>query len=176
MDTSKVSVKLKRAAKDLGVDVSNLIMADLISIGYSEADAFAIVFPERVSVYSLQQIQSLRDGIVSSMSFKELVDRRKGERGGGKVSTLDGGDIELIDTTTTAKELLKVINSLPEASKERGQMLIAYSELLRKNSQQVDDEEDPIRIYIPQKCCYCTLYQDYMEEEKERKNKKKNGE
>lgn len=169
MDASKTTVKLRHTAKDLGAEVSNLVMADLISIGYSESDAFTIAYPERVSVYSLQQIQSLREGIINSDAFQELVEKRRDlrkETRGRKPKLFNNDEIELIDTTTTAKELLRVINSLPENSKEKGQMLVAYSELMRKNSQQMDEEDDPVVIYLPLSCKRCTLYEDYIEKEK----------
>jgi len=171
MDTTKLSLKLKNKAKELNTDAASLVMADLISIGYSEADAYAIAYPERMSVYSLQQTQSLRDGIVQSKAFMELLDRRKDarieKRGRKPKGYVAGDDIELIDTTETAKELLRVINNLDDKSKEKGQLLVAYSEMMRKNSQKLDDEEDPVRIYLPISCLRCALYQNYLEEQKQ---------
>lgn len=167
MDNSKVSVKLRHTAKDLGVEVSNLVMADLISVGYSEADAFAIAYPERVSVYSLQQVQSLRDGIINSDAFKELLEKRieaHSERRGRKPKAFNNNDMELIDHSEVAKEILACAMNMPSGSKERGEMLVKYSELLRKNTQTIEDDEDPVRIYIPLSCTRCTLYQDYLEE------------
>lgn len=166
MDSSKVSVKLRHSAKDLGTEVSNLVMADLISIGYTEADAYTIAYPERVSVYSLQQVQSLRDGIINSDAFKDLLEKRRESRmetRGRKPKVFNNSDVELLDHTDVAKELLTCAMNMPAGSKERGDLLVKYSELLRKNTQTIEDEEDPVRIYIPLSCSRCQLYQDYLE-------------
>lgn len=86
----------------------------------------------------------------------------------------EGEDIELISTEDAARQVLRAAQKLPEGSKERGEMFVKYTELLRKNSTvDAEPEEDNIRIYLPLKCNDCPLLQEYNERQKEIEDAKK---
>lgn len=169
MDFSK---RIEKEAKKYGVAPQSLILADLCSVGYTEAEAYSIAYAENVALSFLQN-QSIRDGITKSGRFKEMMnDRIKAL--GSRIAIPDGEDIELMSTEEAAKQVLKAAQSLPEASKERGEMFVKYTELLRKNaSVDAEPEEDSIRIYLPLKCNDCPLLQEYNERQKEIEDAKK---
>ena len=166
------SKRIEKEAKKYGVPSQSLILADLCSIGYTEAEAYSIAYAEN-SMLSFQQNQSIRDGITKSGRFKEMLNDRI-EKLGSRVALPDGEDVELISTEEAAKQVLRVAQSLPEGSKERGEMFQKYTELLRKNSTvDVEPEDDSIRIYLPLKCNDCPLLQEYNEKQKEIEDAKK---
>ena len=153
------SVK-KSEAKKLGASVQELILADLLSIGYGEADAYAIAYPEdRALNISMQQAN--RKKIMSRVSFMELCEKRKVSNANILEFSGDTSDIELIDNETTAKEILKIAKKMPEGSKERGEMFMKYADLTRKNDAVTEEAMDAIKFYFPVKCNQCPLFDAY---------------
>lgn len=160
------SKRIEKEAKKYGVDAQALIMADLLSVGYTTNEAYEIVYQEN-AVLNFQQNQSIRDGITRSGRFKEMLNDRVGKLS-SRVVLSDGEDIELMSTEDAAKQVLKAAQALPEGSKERGEMFVKYTDLLRKNTTvDAEPEEDNIRIYLPLKCNDCPLLQEYNEKQKE---------
>ncbi len=169
MDFSK---RIEKEAKKYGVAAQSLVLADLMSIGYTEAESYSIAYAEN-TVLSFQQNQSIREGITKSGRFKEMLNDRI-EKLGSHISLPKGEDIELISTEDAARQVLRAAQTLPEGSKERGEMFVKYTELLRKNSTvDAEPEEDNIRIYLPLKCNDCPLLQEYNERQKEIEDAKK---
>lgn len=160
------SKRVEKEAKKYGVDAQALVMADLLSIGYTTNEAYEIVYQEN-GVLNFQQNQSIRDGITKSGRFKEMLNDRIGKLS-SRVVLSDGEDIELMSTEDAAKQVLRAAMTLPEGSKERGEMFVKYTDLLRKNTTvDAEPEEDNIRIYLPLKCNDCPLLQEYNEKQKE---------
>lgn len=169
------SKRIEKEAKRYGVDGASLVLSDLMSIGYSADEAYNIVYQENMT-WSFQQNQSIRDGITKSGRFKELLKDRI-ERLSARITLPEGEDVELISTEDAAKQVLRVAKSLPEGSKERGEMFQKYTELLRKNSTvDAEPEDDSVRIYLPLKCNDCPLLQEYNEKRKEIEAAKKPNE
>lgn len=160
------SKRVEKEAKKYGVDAQALVMADLLSIGYTTNEAYEIVYQEN-GVLNFQQNQSIRDGITKSGRFKEMLNDRIGKLS-SRVVLSDGEDIELMSTEDAAKQVLRAAMTLPEGSKERGEMFVKYTDLLRKNTTvDAEPEEDNIRIYLPLKCNDCPLLQEYNEKQEE---------
>ncbi|KGF50452.1 hypothetical protein [Prevotella disiens] len=169
MDFSK---RIEKESKKYGVAAQSLVLADLMSVGYTEAEAYSIAYAEN-AVLSFQQNQSIREGITKSGRFKEMLNERI-DNLRSRVPLSDGEDMELMSTEDAAKQVLKAAQLLPEGSKERGEMFVKYTELLRRNSQvDAEPEEDNIRIYLPLKCNDCPLLQEYNERQKEIEDAKK---
>ena len=136
-------------------------MADLMALGYGEADSYAIAFSENTAL-SLQKNIALRTNIVKSERFQELLmTRKKAVASQSKNNVNDEGDIELIGAEETAREILKIAQTMPEGSKERGEMFVRYADLIRKNDTQTPEDDDPVRIYLPMKCSICPLKQEF---------------
>lgn len=169
------SKRVEKEAKKYGVDAQALVMADLLSIGYTTNEAYEIVYQEN-GVLNFQQNQSIRDGITKSGRFKEMLNDRIGKLS-SRVVLSDGEDIELMSTEDAAKQVLRAAMTLPEGSKERGEMFVKYTDLLRKNTTvDAEPEEDNIRIYLPLKCNDCPLLQEYNEKQREIEEAKKTNE
>lgn len=160
------SSRIKKEAKHYGVKPDWLIMADLRSIGYSDAEAFSIVHQESYALSAGNEI-ALRDQIVKTAEFKNLVSDRTKLLKESKAQVADDSDIELISKEQVAKELLKSAFMQPAGSKERGDFLMKYDDITRKN-QEIDtknDDDGGIGIYLPEKCYQCVLLEAYIKEQ-----------
>jgi len=166
----ELSSSKRQEAKKHGVTVQELLMADLISIGYGEADAYTIAYPEDASL-SVTMKQAMRKKITSKITFMELCEKRKLANANILEFSGDAKDIELIDNELTAKEILKIAKQMPENSRERGEMFMKYADLTRKNDAVTEEAMDAITFYFPVKCNQCPLFDTYnafMRKKKER--------
>lgn len=166
----ELSSAKKAEAKKLGCTTSELIMADLISIGYGEADAYAIAYPEDAALSSMMQ-QANRKKVTSKISFMELCEQRKLSNANILAFSGNASDIELIDNEMTAKEILKIAKRMPEGSKERGEMFMKYADLTRKNDAVTEEAMDAMQFYFPVKCNQCPLFDAYNSFMKQNKKK-----
>lgn len=156
----ELSSAKKMEAKKLGVTVQELVYADLMSIGYGEADAYVIAYPEDTAL-SITMQQANRRKITSRVSFVELCEKRKLVNSNTLAFSGDTSDIELIDNEMTAKEILKIAKKMPEGSKERGEMFMKYADLTRKNDAITEEAMDAMQFYFPVKCNQCPLFDAY---------------
>lgn len=166
----ELSSSKKIEAKKYGVTVREIVFADLLSIGYGEVDAYIVAYPEDASL-SLQMQQANRKKIVSRAKFQELCEQKRSVNANTLAFSGDIADIELIDNETAAKEILKIAQTMPEGSKERGEMFMKYADLTRKNDAVTEEAMDAIQFYFPLKCNQCPLfdaYNSYMRESKQK--------
>lgn len=162
------SSRIKKEAKHYGVKPDWLVMADLRSVGYSDAEAYSIVHQESYALSAGNEI-ALRDKIVKTAEFKNLVaDRTKLLKESKAQVVGDGDDIELISKEQVAKELLKSAFMQPAGSKERGDFLMKYDDITRKNAEidTKNDDEGGIGIFLPEKCYQCVLLEAYIENQR----------
>lgn len=158
------SARIKKEAKHYNVRPDWLVMADLRSLGYTDAEAYAIVHQESAAMSAQNEI-TLRERIVSKQDFKNLVADRKKLLATSKASAASKEDIDLITNEQVAKEILAGAMMQPEGSKERADMFMKYADLTRKNAD-IDtsrDTDDGINIYLPVKCYECVLLEAYLE-------------
>lgn len=166
----ELSSTKKAEAKKYGSTVQEMIFADLLSIGYSEVDAYVIAYPEDAGL-SVQHQLANRKKIMSKMSFHELCEKRKKVNANILEFSGDASDIELIDSELTAKEILKIARQLPEGSKERGEMFMKYADLTRKNDAVTEEAMDSFKFYFPVKCNQCPLFDEYNNFQKQNKGR-----
>lgn len=159
------SARIKKEAKHYGVDPSWLVMADLRSIGYTDAEAYDLTHQSR-GLLSASSLAKSRSDIVNSLDFKNLLSDRRRLLSQGKALAVE--DIDLINNEQVAKEVLKAALSQPENSKERADLLIKYTDLINKNSEigtgSIDD--NGVCIYMPLKCYQCVLLEEYLDKQK----------
>lgn len=174
------SSRIKKEAKHYGVKPDWLIMADLRSVGYSDAEAYSIVHQESYALSAGNEI-ALRDNIVKTTEYKNLVsDRTKLLRESKVKVSGDDSDIELLSPKDVAKELLKSAFMQPAGSKERGDFLMKYDDITRKN-QEIDtkgDDDGGVGIYVPMKCYQCPLmkaYKENLKKKEENEEEEKDG-
>lgn len=165
MQTGIFSKKLTKEVSDYGITVSEYVMADLVSIGFIKMDAFYIAFPDYQSKSALQA-RNVMESIVRGDRFKALVKERS-RKHGGDTAEVNMSD-ELLDKKQAAKEILRVAQSLPESSKERGEMFVKYMEMLRKNDESVDAGNDHLNYYLPLTCAKCSLYKQFKDRQREK--------
>lgn len=174
--TMEFSARIKKEAKHYNTRPDWLVMADLRSIGYTDAEAYSIVHQEYAAMSQRSEI-ALRSRIVDSLDYKNLVaDRRKLLASGKAVAA--GDDIDLISSEQVAKEVLRTALTQPDGSKERADLLIKYADLTSKNTDINSDEDDGVGIYVPLKCYLCPLMEAYLERVKkdEENGKEESGE
>ena len=161
-----LSEKFKKEAKTAGITPQDLLMADLLSIGYSESDAYNIAYPER-EVWNVEKNMSNRDGILNDKKFKVVLEQRIQRQRSGVMIPQKLAEVELITREESLKEILLAAQQLPVGSKERGDMFIKYREALAK-MQETTGNGDSVNISLPLKCIKCQLYADFIEKKAER--------
>ena len=154
-------------AKKLGITTSELVFADLLSLGYAESDAFTVAFPELLGA-NMQHVKSKRESTLSKKSVRDACEVRRKMNASRLEFSGDARDVELIDNEMTAKEILKIARQMPENSKERGEMFMKYADLTRKNDQKTEEMTEAINFYFPLKCHQCPLLIAYNEFVRER--------
>lgn len=164
----EVSTHIKKRAKNYNVTWQYLVMADLMALGYGEADSYTIAYSENMAL-SNQKNMAIRNNIINSGKFQELLlTRKRALAEKSSVNYNKDGDIELIGAEETARELLKIAQNMPETSKERAEIFVRYADLIRKNDTQTNENEDPVRIYLPLKCTMCQLKIEHDAKNKEK--------
>lgn len=165
------SIALKNTVKKLGTTNQYLFLADLISVGHDEMDAFLTIYPEHKNLTD-QQIKMALDKIVTSTKFKRVLDDRMARVKQGRATPVKLEDVELIDDNEVAREVLRSARQLPVGSKERADMYLKYNELRRSSKEDAGayDGLDNIHFFFPVKCNQCPLAIEYH------KLRKENGE
>ena len=167
MDLSK---QKQTEAKKLNVTIQYLVMADLCAIGYSEADAYAIAYPENIALAS-QQNSSIRNNIVESAKFKKLLENRRSRVKEGIATPIQLDEVELVGTEEVLKEILRSAKQQPVGSKERAELYAKYNDIKKESEHENSDETDTINFVLPLKCNQCPLlyaYNDYLKKQGEK--------
>lgn len=162
----ELSKQKQTEAKKLNVTVQYLVMADLMSVGYSENDAYMIAFPENEAL-SVQQNNSIRNTILDSVKFKKLYENRRSRVKDGVAAPVQLEEVELVSTEEVMKEILRSAKQQPVGSKERADLFAKYNEIKSKNEQGTEDDTDTINFVFPLKCNQCPLLYAYNEYRKE---------
>lgn len=157
------SKKLKAEAQKFNVSIMELVMADLMSIHYTKADAFFIAFPDYASK-SEAEARNVMDSIARSDKFKALLQERTRMHNNEARPTANPDG--LMAKEEAQQEILNVALSMPSGSKERGDMFVKYMEMLRKNNESIDTGDDHVKYYLPLTCEKCSLYADLQSRRK----------
>ena len=168
-----LSPSFKKQAKKLGCTEQQIVVADLLSIGYSESDAFAIAYPENAAL-SANQKKSVQDSVLNSAKFKKIYDERRENIKSGVSVTTPVEEIELVGSEVVLKEILRSAQQQPIGSKERADLYAKYNDIKKENEQTVHKEQDSIMFAFPIKCYQCPLlhtYNDYRKENGERERR-----
>ena len=153
----------------MNVTVQYLVMADLMSIGYSESDAYTIAFPENQAL-AAKQNNSIRTNIVESVKFKKLLENRQSRVKEGIAAPISLDDVELVGTEEVLKEILRSAKQQPVGSKERADLYAKYNDIKKESEQGGKDNTDTINFVFPLKCNQCPLLYSYNEEVKKCKD------
>lgn len=150
-------------AKRLGIKLEWLIAADLITLGYTEDDAFEISHSRISMTKSALQNDNIKREMYNSPVFKKaLVARMDAHRENAAVI----GDEELIDKTQTAKLIMRAAMKQPNDSKERIEGLMKYADIMGYKKDDVEaGMDDSISFFLPLKCDQCPLLRAYNREQ-----------
>lgn len=168
----ELSKQKQTEAKKLNVTIQYLVMADLMAVGYSETDAYAIAYMENEAL-SVQQNNSIRTNITDSAKFKKLLENRTRRVKDGVAAPIHLEEVELVGTEEVLKEILRSARQQPVGSKERADLYAKYNDIKKENEQDTDDGTDAIRFFFPLKCHQCPLLYAYNEEIKNNKENAK---
>ena len=153
MDVSK---NLEDKAKKYGASVRDLIMADLVGIGYTENDAYAIAY-NGVMPMQVYQIREAREKILKKVGYKRALSARLEQQGISEHMPTEGED-ELIDKRKTAKLIMNAALKQPNDSKERIEGLMKYADIMGyKRDVEESDVTENISFFFPLKCNQCPL-------------------
>lgn len=161
-----LSPSFKKQAKKLGVPESQVLLADLLSIGYSENDAFTIAYPEN-AVMSAQQKKSIQDSVLNSKKFQKVFEERRANIKSGVSIPIPVDDIELVGTDEVLKEILRSAKQQAIGSKERADLFAKYNDIKKESEQTGNQEQDTIMFAFPIKCYQCPLLHTYNDFKKE---------
>lgn len=166
----ELSLSKKNEAKKLKATTNELVFADLLSIGYSEEDAYTIAYPGD-AMLSLQVQKGNRKDITGKAGFKQLCETRRVKNSSYLSVPSNTEELELIDSDEVAKEILLSAKKQPVGSKERAELFAKYNEIRTKNEQIAEEATDAIQFYLPIKCHQCPLFFAYNEFRKEQEIK-----
>ena len=163
----KLSQSKETEAKRLKVEVEDLVMADLMCIGYSKEDAFKTAFCPKVLAMSEDNISKESNQKIHEDAFVRAYNSRKEVHRQDGIDVYSDVDDDLLDKRTTAKLILKTALKLPVDSKERIEGLMKYSELMRYKNDDVEGSvTDNIHFFLPMKCSQCPLLKAYNDNKK----------
>lgn len=153
MDVSK---GLEDKAKKYGASFRDLIMADLVGIGYSENDAYAIAYCDVMPI-QVYQIRDTREKILKKSGYKRALAARLEQQKNIEHMPTDGED-DLMDKRKTAKLIMNAAMKQPLDSKERIDGLMKYADIMGyKRDVEESDVTENISFFFPLKCNQCPL-------------------
>lgn len=161
-----LSVAKTTEAKKLKVTNSELVFADLLSLGYSEEDAYIISHPEDLAV-NIQTQRDNRKDVTSRAKFRQLCEIRRTRNSNYLATPQEANDVSLIDGEDVAKEILLSAKKQPVGSKERADLMAKYNDIRKDNENEVENVTDAINFYLPIKCHQCPLLMAYNTWKKE---------
>lgn len=160
----ELSQAFQKQAKKMNATPQYVLLADLMSIGYSEIDAYTIAYPENEAL-SAQQNKGIRENILSSAKFKKVFEERCSHIKSGVAMPIPVEEVELVGTEEVMKEILRSAKQQPVGSKDRADLFAKYNEIKTKNDMGAENGNDNISFFFPLKCNMCPLlyaYNDYV--------------
>lgn len=147
------SPRLKKEAKRIGCSENHVILADLITIGYTEAEAYDIAFSESIAK-SAKQVIADRERELKSDGYKRAYE----DRSAARTFVADFGDVR--DKETVARELNMLISRTTDP-KLKAELLMKLADLQQMKKDAVPVDDDPVHFYLPISCEQCPLLQHY---------------
>ena len=161
----KLSKNKENEAKRLGIKPEWLIAADLITLGYTEDDAYEISHSRISMTKSALQNDNIKREMFNSPVFKKALEARM-EAHRANASVI-GTDAELIDKTQTAKLIMSAAMKQSPDSKERIEGLMKYADIMGYKRDDVEAGiDESISFFLPLKCDQCPLLKAYNNEQK----------
>lgn len=149
-----------KEARSLKCTVNELVFADLLSIGYTEQDAYILAYPADAAL-SLRMQKTNMENITRRGKFKALCEQVRKKNASTLSVPSEAGGVELIGAEDVAKEILMSAKTQPVGSKERADLMAKYNDIRKDNEQVTEDVTEAIHFYLPVKCHQCPLFTAY---------------
>lgn len=149
------SPRLKREAAKIGCEPNHIILADLILIGYSEAEAFDIAYSERVGM-SAQQVIAEREKQLASDGYKRAYDAKR------EIRSFSTDSIVSREKEDVLKEL-NIMASNERDTKLKAELLMKIAEIKQMKKDVISDNDDPVQFFLSIDCEKCPLLVKYNE-------------
>ncbi len=157
----ELSLQKTQEAKKLKCTTAELLFADLLSIGYSDEDAYSIAYPGDNVLKKEIRMANMND-ILNKPKFKHLCDARIEKNAGFLSVTNEAEELELISPEDVAKEVLLAAKKQPIGSKERADLMAKYNDIRNENKKDIKNpNEDPVQFFFPMACEKCPLLDKY---------------
>ena len=134
-----LSINAHKLAKELKVDVNDLITIDLRLMGWGEEDAYRISHPAS----GTNMIKNESKLFYNSKLFQRVFEERRNMVFGEHLETSD-----IRDKTSVVKEL-NILASQTKDPKIRTEILMKLADLQQMKKDATEVDEDPVRFYLP---------------------------
>ena len=154
------SKRLKEEAKKYSVPVQTLVMADLMAIGYTANEAYTVAY-QCNATFSQERNITIRDNIISSAGFNDMVRERSAKH--GRPELMENDELRSQYSKEEIASMLRAqIENLPDGSKEKADVLMKYADLFAyKKEEKKAEEEDIKRVWLPLTCDICPYKNNY---------------
>ena len=151
-------------ARKYNIPTQSYMMATLVAAGWTAAEAYPWAYQENLQ-WSASRNQSIRDDIVNGQGFINAVDDIRAKIGPTKRPS-QSSDARPLSKDDIADILRRQIDALQDGDKAKTDAAIKYAELYAmKKEEQKDNDEEPVRVYLPNSCYLCPFFDKRKKEE-----------
>lgn len=167
----KISTNFKRICNLAKVEAQDKIFADLLAIGYPEADAFNIAHPEYEMVNDTTIVKMIKEKQYEK-KFSEYYEKMKAryKRAGymARKEDLNGKDLndkdvdKLLEKYKDKDSLIKTLAIQAETCKDpkrKADIVLKIADLQNMKKEDVKEERKYLMFYMPLTCNNCNLKQ-----------------
>lgn len=167
----KLSTALRRTCNLCKVEPQDKIFADLLAIGYNEADAFNISHPEYEAVSDTTILKMAKEKQYDkkfSAYYEKMKARYKRANYMARKEDLADKDLsdsevdKLLAKYTDKNSLIKMLAIQAESCKDpkiRANILLKIAELQNMKKEEVKEEHKYLTFYMPLTCNNCNIKQ-----------------
>ena len=147
------SPRIKKEANRIGCEPSIVVLADLQTIGYSDAEAYNIVFPEN-AIWDAKRKIAHREDILASEAYKRAYEDRMNARRYVAEAVDDRGKDDVL------RELNQMV-SQERDTRTKADLLMKIAEIKQMKKDVNADSDNPVQFFLPLDCEKCPLLQQY---------------
>ena len=163
------SARILSEARKYGIPAQSYMMATLIAAGWTPSEAYPWAYPENLQ-WSAARNQSIRNDITEEQGFINAVEDIRSKLGPTKRNTAvnENNVNKQLSKDDIADILRRQIDALPDGDKAKTDAAIKYAELYAmKKEEQKDNEEEPVRVYLPLSCHICPWFNNNIKPNEE---------
>lgn len=147
------SPRLRKEASRIGCEPSHVVLADLLSIGYTDAEAYNIVYPEN-AIWDAKRKIANRENILASETFKRAYEDRVNARKFATEAVDDRGKDDVL------RELNQMVSQETD-TRMKADLLMKIAEIKQMKKDLTSDGDDAVNFFLPLSCEKCPLLITY---------------